>query len=181
MEQWKRAVFPLILLFSAMMFDGVLTMLFHMQLQTSFGMMVPRLTLLFLIIFAFYLRPSHVTTLSLVFGFMFDSFYTGYLGIYMASFAFVGYIVLQLRAIFHQNVLVYSLLSVILLTVVEFFLYGVYRTLGVTLLAPQEFVVQRLGATLLFNAVLMLIISWPLDRLTQFIVRTEDKKYKTPL
>lgn len=178
MEQWKRTVFPLVLLFSAIMFDGIIASLFREQLQTGWGLMIPRLTLLCLIVLAFYLRPPHITTLSLIFGFIYDSYYSGYLGIYMVSFAFVGYLVWQLRPIFHTNVFIYLLMSIIMVTIVEFFLFGVYRTLGVAMVSPQEFLVQRLGATLVFNGVIMLCCSWPLDRFVQFIVRTDNKRYK---
>jgi rod shape-determining protein MreD len=178
MEQWKRAIFPLVLLFAALMFDGIGAALLREQFQSNMGLMVPRLTLLCLIILSFYLKPSHITTLSLVFGFIYDSYYTGYLGIYMASFVFVGYLMMQLRPMFHANVLIYVLLSVIVITIVEFFLYGVYRTLGIAMITPQAFIAERLGATLLLNSVMMLVLSWPLDRFAQFIVRTDERKYR---
>lgn len=178
MEQWKRALFPLLLLFSGLMFDGIVSMLFRPQLQTGFGLMTPRLTLLILILLAFYLRPSHIVTLSLVFGFIYDSYYTGFLGIYMVSFAFIGYLILQVRPMFHTNVLIYVLLSIVMLTIVEFFLFGVYTTLGVAGMSLADFIGQRLGATLLFNGLVMLLVSWPLDRFAQFIVRTDNRKYK---
>lgn len=178
MEQWKRTVFPLILLFSAIMFDGVIAAVLREHLITDWGLMIPRLTMLVLIVLAFYLKPSHLVTLAVIFGFLYDSYYTGYLGIYMAAFALISWFVLQLRTVFHTNILIYILLSVIMITVLEFFGYGVYRAIGITSISPQEFLAQRLGATLLLNSVLMLILSYPLDKFVQFIVQTEDRKYR---
>lgn len=178
MEQWKRTVLPLITLFTTVMFDGIITALFREQLNTSWGLVTPRITLLALIILAFYLNHGHLIVLALLFGFIYDSYYTGYLGIYMASFALIVYIILQLRGIFHVNVFIYVLLSVIMLTILEFFLFGVYRVLGVTTLSVQAFLAERLGATLLFNGGLMIILSYPFDKFMQFVVKSEEKKYR---
>lgn len=178
MEQWKRTVLPLITLFSTVMFDGIITVLFREQLSSDWGLMVPRLTVLSLIVFAFYLRPAHLIVLAVLFGFLYDSYYTGYLGIYMATFALIAYVVLQLRGIFHVNVFIYVLLSVILLTLLEFFLFGVYRALGIGMISTQEFLAERLGATLLFNGTIMLIASYHFDKFVRFVVKTDEKKYK---
>jgi cell shape-determining protein MreD len=46
------------------------------------------------------------------------------------------------------------------------------------MITPQAFIAERLGATLLLNSVMMLVLSWPLDRFAQFIVRTDERKYR---
>lgn len=178
MSQWKKILYPLILLLVALLLDGVLTAQLKAVFSTDVGTIVPRLTVLVLLILSFYLSFKHIIWLSLIMGFLYDSYYTGYLGIYMATFTLIAYVILQLRSYFKPNLLIYVLLSIIVITLLEFFVFGVYRAINITQLSMQLFIVERLGISLLFNGIMMLIIGYPVDKIGQKVVQKEEMRFK---
>ena len=105
-------------------------------------------------------------------GFIMDTYYLGFIGVYVASFIMVAYLSYNFKRIIQPNVLSYTLVSVIGLTLVETVVYGIMRILGVTSISLQMFIVSRLGATLLFNAIVMLVFSYFIHR---FILNIMDE------
>lgn len=76
------------------------------------------------------------------------------------------------------NLLIYVLLSIIVITLLEFFVFGVYRAINITQLSMQLFIVERLGISLLFNGIMMLIIGYPVDKIGQKVVQKEEMRFK---
>lgn len=178
MSQWKRILYPLGLLLTALLLDGLLVAQLKEVLLTDFGIIVPRLTVLVLLILAFHLNFRHIITLSLLMGFIYDSYYTGYLGIYMTIFTLIVYVLLQFRGFFQPNLIIYALLSIIVITALEFFVFGVYRAINITTMNTQVFLVNRLGVTLLFNGIMTLIIGYPIDKVAQSIIQKDEIRFK---
>ncbi|PRY83920.1 rod shape-determining protein MreD [Alkalibacterium olivapovliticus] len=176
MEQWKKVIIPIVLLFFSLLLDGLIVSLFYEQLSVSFGFMSPRLLVLVVIILAFYLEPRHMYTLTLVFGFIYDSYFSGILGIYMAGLTLVAYFVIQLRRIFDANVLIMILMSVIMLTFLEFFVFGVHKGIDLTALTTQEFLATRLSASLLFNTISAIVLVFPIKQAIQLIQSKNKEK-----
>lgn len=178
MSQWKKHLYPLLMLVAALLLDGVLSAQLKGVLKTDIGIIVPHLTLIVLLILTFYLSFRHIIVLALVIGFMYDSYYSGILGIYMTAFTALVYILLQCRKALPANFMIYTLLSIIVITILEFFIFGVYRAINMTTLTIQEFMVERLGVTILFNSLVMLVLSIPISKLTQKIVQKEEIRFK---
>lgn len=178
MSQWKKILYPLLMLLIALILDGVFAAQLKGAFGTNIGMIIPHLTLLVLLILVFYLSFRHIIILSLLMGFVYDSYYTGYLGIYMAIFTVIVYVLLQFRNFFQPNLIIYLLLSIIVVTILEFFVFGVYRAINITSMSTQEFLLERLGATLLFNGLATLIIGYPIDKITQNVVQKDEISFK---
>lgn len=176
MQNFKRILIPIVLLFITLLLDGVLTSLFTAELQTAIGIMVPRLFVLTVIILAFYLEPRHIYILTLVFGFIYDSYYSGILGIYMTVLILIAYFVIQLRPYLETHLWVILLMSIILLTVNEFFIYGVYRVLDLTHITVQVFLAERLGATLALNTLFIMILGYPLKKIVESIKTEKNER-----
>lgn len=100
-----------------------------------------------------------------IFGFLMDTYYLGFFGIYIVSLIIIVYTTDILKGILQPNIITYTMLAVIEITIVENFIYGVIRILGITGISLQEFLVTKLAATLLFNSVTMLLISYFIHRL----------------
>lgn len=100
-----------------------------------------------------------------IFGFLMDTYYLGFFGIYIVSLIIIVYTTDILKGILQPNIITYTMLAVIEITIVENFIYGVIRILGVTRISLQEFLVTKLAATLLFNSVIMLLISYFIHQL----------------
>lgn len=64
------------------------------------------------------------------------------------------------------------MLTIVVITIVEIFIYGVIRILGITGIVLQEFLVKRLAATLLLNTIIMFFSSYFIQKL---ILNTMDK------
>lgn len=64
------------------------------------------------------------------------------------------------------------MLTIVVITIVEIFIYGVIRILGITGIGLQEFLVKKLAATLLLNTLIMLFSSYFIQKL---ILNTMDK------
>ncbi|OJF95734.1 rod shape-determining protein MreD [Alkalibacterium sp. 20] len=176
MSNWKKIIIPIFLLFFTLLIDGGLTYLFHDQLNSSIGLMVPRLVVVTLIMLAFYLDPKQLFGLSLTFGFIYDSYYSGVLGVYIAAFVLITYLVIQIRQIINPYFYVILLVNVVILTIMELFVFGVYRGIGLSDLTLQLFLVNRLGGTLVFNTVAFLIIGYPLREWMKVLVNIDEKK-----
>lgn len=177
MEQWRRVIIPIVLLFFFLLLDGVIVSLFYESLDVSFGFMTPRLFVLTVIVLAFFLEPRHMYILSFIFGFIYDSYYSGILGIYIAALMIISYFIIQLRNIFEPNYVSIVLVTIVMLTLLEFLIFGIYRAIDLTSLSVQEFVAMRLSASLLFNSVAVLLLAVPLKFSVKLI--TSKSKEKT--
>jgi len=177
MKSWKLVLLPILSLVIVFMLEGVITAYFNATLFTSIGYVAPRITVIFLVMFAFYLSPNHVYILSLIIGFLYDSYYTGYLGIYMASFCLISYLVIRLRDMFKPNVLTHGLVSILMITLLEVMGYWIFRILGITDIGVSLFLAERLGATLLFNGIFLFALNPLLEKFLLFILNDNLYNY----
>ena len=146
-------------MFSSLLFDGFLVGLMTPTLSTNIGFILPRTIILTTILLSFHYKEGFVLTLAGIFGFIMDTYYLGFIGVYMASLIMIAYITFNLRMIFQPNVLSYVLMTILGVTLVEFMVYGIMSILGVTSLSFQMFIVSRFTATLVFNTLIMLVFS----------------------
>lgn len=172
MYNWKQTLFAILLLFLSVLTDGFITSAWAGSLETSFGLIVPRMIVLMIIILSFHYKENFMLVSAGIVGFIMDTYYLGFIGVYVASFIMVAYLSYNFKRIIQPNVLSYTLVSVIGLTLVETVVYGIMRILGVTSISLQMFIVSRLGATLLFNAIVMLVFSYFIHR---FILNIMDE------
>lgn len=172
MYNWKQTLFAILLLFLSVLTDGFITSAWAGSLETSFGLIVPRMIVLMIIILSFHYKENFMLVSAGIVGFIMDTYYLGFIGVYVASFIMVAYLSYNFKRIIQPNVLSYTLVSVFGLTLVETVVYGIMRILGVTSISLQMFIVSRLGATLLFNAIVMLVFSYFIHR---FILNIMDE------
>jgi len=173
---WKKTTIPIFLLFFTLLIDGGLTYLFREQLNTSFGLMIPRLVIITLIMLSFYLEPKQLFILASAFGFIYDSYYSGVLGIYIAAFILIPYLVIQIRQLINPYFYAIMLINIVILTLLELFVFGVYKVIGLSDMTLQLFLVSRLSGTLLVNTVAFAIIGYPLKEWIKVLMSMEEKK-----
>ena len=161
----KGKLLAITLMFSSLILDGFIASYWAVNLDTNFGLMVPRLIFLVFIILSFHYRKNFMLASAFIFGFLMDTYYLGFFGIYIVSLIIIVYTTDILKGILQPNIITYTMLAVIEITIVENFIYGVIRILGVTRISLQEFLVTKLAATLLFNSVIMLLISYFIHQL----------------
>lgn len=169
----RKNVLLSLVLTGALLFDGAVSAFFQPQLIRSFGTMVPRLTIIVLLMYSFYLPPKQVVYFSLVFGFVYDSYYSGVLGLYTAYFTIMTSSVSQIKNIFFPNMFMIGMVGMISLSAVETFVYITYQVISVTNLTMMEFMAQRLGATLILNALFFIVFYYPLKKFLSHVLESE--------
>lgn len=166
MLQWKKVVFPLLTLFCLFLFDGTVAFIFRNQLAGDAHLMVPRMIYIGLLYFAFRLPMNHVIYLALLFGFLYDSYYTGILGIYMAFFTLTVYATVYLKDYLYTNIFTIGMLGIVMFTVLESLIFLVYQGIALHQMTINTFFATRLGPTLLLNGIFYLALYYPLKKIT---------------
>lgn len=170
---WRRICIPSVILLIAILLDGTITALFKSQLVQSYGHMIPRLIMLVFLMLSFYMPKKQLIYFSLLFGFLYDMYYSGILGVYAAYLTIMVYGISKIREVFFPNVFIIGLVGIISFSVVETLIYMTYRVINVTNITILEFAAQRLGPTLLLNACFFTILYYPLKKLLLFVFEEE--------
>lgn len=144
----------------AVLFDGFVASYWAPALDTTIGLFVPRTILLVIIVLSFHYPQTFMYGNVAIIGFIMDAYYLGFLGIYMATLLLAVALVSSFKMALRANVLSYTLVSILTLTVSELVVYGIMRILEITSMGFQVFLVSRLSATLLFNGLIMLVFSF---------------------
>ena len=163
--KWKINVFAPMLILFGLLFDGLISGIFSEYLYTENGnVMVPRLIILVLVMVSFYLPRNKMILYALIFGFLYDSYYVGILGIYVAIFPLIVYVTDKLNQVLNPNPITIGMMVFINLSILETMLYGIYKILGFTVINMNMFMAGRLGPTLLLNLVFFIVAFYPLKK-----------------
>lgn len=165
MNQWKRALISLFVMLFALILDGVIAFYGGGVLNTATGIMVPRLTVLALVVLSNHLQVPMFYYLAIFFGFIYDSYYVGFFGIYTVGFFVIAYVFHHFWIETYASGILYTLAGLLAIVMIEIFAFAIYHILDITQWTLQEFIIFRLGATLVFNGVIMALFGWLLDRL----------------
>lgn len=161
---------PMVLLLSLML-DGVVSALFSNVLFTTTTDTISRLIVICIVMLSFYVDRNHMILFGIIFGFLYDSYYTGILGIYISLFPIVIYLCDKMKRTFNPNVFVLILILIIQVSLMEFLLYGFYVVMDLAMVEMSSFLANRLGPTLLLNSIYMLVLYYPLKKMAQAITR----------
>lgn len=166
MITWKKELIPISLLLVLFLLDGLISSYFHSTLYTRLGFIAPRLTIVGLMLYGLHLSGRHLFILTIIVGFLYDSFYTGFLGIYMGACCLMVYLVYQLRIYLKPNLAVFAIIGILMLTLMELFVFSVYHAISLTMVSYDYFFANHLGGTLMFNGIILLLsykgIEWVL-------------------
>lgn len=169
MRQWRKNIFPVVMLLILLLVDGLIASYFNQALHTSLGYVAPRLTIVGLMLLSLYLSARHLLTLTLVFGFLYDSYFTGFLGIYLGAICLMVYLIYQLRLYVKPSLAVYSIVGILMLTLMELFVFSVYDTINLISVSYDYFFAHHLGGTLIFNGIIFVLTYGVVERfLTDF-------------
>lgn len=165
MNRWKRILFSLFILFLALIIDGLIAFYGGSVLNTATGIMVPRLIVLVLVILTNYVHSPAIYYIAIAFGFIYDSYYVGFFGIYTVGFFATTYVLVHFWRQVYSSFIVYILAGLFSILMIEVFAFSIYHVLDITQWTLKEFFIFRLGATLVFNGTMMAFIFWPIDRI----------------
>lgn len=169
MEKWRRYLFPFFTLLVFFLLDGLIAAFFNEALHFNMGYAVPRLTLICLVVFSFHLGGTNLFVQTVIFGLAYDAFYSGVLGVHLASFCLIAYFVYQLKIYFQPGWISYLFLGVIMILFKEFFAFSALKIIGFVSSSYRYFWSNRVAGTLLLNFVFMLILIPFLKRLANYL------------
>ncbi|MBM7648950.1 rod shape-determining protein MreD [Bacillus ectoiniformans] len=123
---------------------------------------VPRLFAMALMLMAIFFNRNAAIKYGFLFGFLFDLFYTGILGVYMFFLPLIVYVTSKLVKVLQNNLFIVALIILFDLFLLEFIMYEVNILLQRTQYTLSEFIHIRLWPTLILNLIFYLILSIPL-------------------
>ncbi|WP_209300536.1 rod shape-determining protein MreD [Lentibacillus salicampi] len=171
----KRLLIPLIL-FLLLVIEGVALDILPVSLLKGDLVFVSHWVFVFLVLLAiFYDRgDTHFSVFyGLLFGLLTDIVYTGILGVYMFSYAFIAYMIHGMTKIWHANFFVTILLGTVGLIFVEIFINLIFSVTGVAELVWKDYLVDRLVPTVIANVAFLLVL-YPI--FTKRLIRWKDEQ-----
>ena len=133
--------------------------------ETAFGgkyMIIPRFFTIGLLLMAIFFDRNTAIKYGVLFGFLFDIFYTGVLGAYMFFLPLTVYVVSKLVKVLQNNLFILAfivLFGVFLLELILFQLNVIIKRTEIDLI---QFMSIRLAPTLLLNLIFYLLLAFPL-------------------
>lgn len=165
----KRYFWVPILLFFLMLLDGVFASVFSVWLIEPGYILVPRLTVIGLVLISFLVNMPSLWWVSIIIGLMYDSYFSGILGIYLCIFPCIVSIIRRFKNNIRINAFTMGLSIIVFITFVEVAVFIFYMFLGKAHMDWQTFLVRRLNPTLVLNIVLYYISYIPLKSLASWI------------
>jgi rod shape-determining protein MreD len=130
---------------------------------------IPRFSMVMILFISIYINSTYGIIYGLAFGLLTDLLYTDVIGVYLFSMAAAAYITSVFSRYLFGNLFVVLLLSIIGVTVLEFFVYGLNSLIGISNQTVDLFLYNRLLPTLILNGFFAILIYYPyVKQLNQF-------------
>ena len=122
--------------------------------------LVPRFLILFLIFLAIYYNRKKACIYGLVFGIIYDIVHIDILGLYSVLFPLMCFIASWCVKFVHQHLFITTILSVLLVAIMELLLYEFYVIIDITTMPFVPFLQYRLLPTILANLLYLFMLGW---------------------
>ncbi|MBM6619745.1 rod shape-determining protein MreD [Bacillus suaedaesalsae] len=142
-----------------------------------FGMeriLVPRFVLIIVVFVTMFTNVRTGMIYGFVLGILYDLLYTNLIGVYMFAFTFLAYIVAWIIKLFQINTFTVTFISLIMITLLDFYVYGIQYLLANTSMIASEFLSIRLLPTLILNLAFVIVLFVPLKRQFFKIIDTNN-------
>lgn len=167
-----RLILPLIV-FLLFIFEGTI---FQLLAPDRYGvslLYIPRFMVIVIIFISIYLGKAQGVLYGVVFGFLYDVVYTEMLGLYMFVMGLVAYLFALNYKPVQRSFTLPVLTAVMAIVALEYFLYGMYYMLNVTVMQHEAFLWLRLYPTIALNLLFAAIILLPFKKFVAYLARIE--------
>lgn len=158
-----------LLLFIGLVLDGHVMNLFSGPFLVQEFALVPRILLLFLVVFTLFFPKQPLFLYALLFGLVYDSYYIGILGIYVTAMASCIYLLKRSQKFLTPAPIMVFIVYLLAIAYVEIFVFGIYTFLGLASMPFAAFLLTRLGPTILLNFFVLLLLYYPLHQLSRWM------------
>ena len=122
--------------------------------------LVPRFLILYLIFLAIYYSRKKACIYGLVFGILYDVVYIDIIGLFTVLFPLLCFIASWCVKYVHQHLFITTILSVLLVALMEFALYEFYVIIDITTMELLPFLLYRLLPTIIANLLYLFMLGW---------------------
>ncbi|SDI58217.1 rod shape-determining protein MreD [Natribacillus halophilus] len=137
---------------------------------------VPRFAFVMVVFVSIYKGAVPGLIYGLILGFFQDVVYSSLLGIYMFSFAFLGYSGgISYETVKNRPLLV-ILIVILVVSALEYLTYGIYHWIDYTSIPFTEFVTQRWVPSMILNGAFAILIFTPMRKLFNRLQQEERLK-----
>ena len=122
--------------------------------------LVPRFVILYLIFISIYYSKKRACLYGLIFGLLYDVFYIDIIGLYSFLYPLLCFIAGSTVRFIHQHLSVTTILSVVLVALMEVFLYYFFYFIQFTTIPVSDFLSNRLLPTMIANLLFLIMLGW---------------------
>lgn len=126
---------------------------------------VPRFILILSIFITIYQSKFGGILYGIILGLLYDVIYTEVLGVYMFAMPLITYIISQASRVLQNNIIIISILSILGVVILEFFVYGVNLSIGVATISFERFLELRVLPTVILNGIFVTLFSFPFKKI----------------
>jgi len=156
----KKVLLPF-LIYLAFISESSLVQTFLPHENSMDWQLIPRFSMVMILFIAMYLNTTYGLLYGLAFGLLTDLLYTDIIGVYLFSMAATAYITSIFSRYLFGNLIVTLLLSIVGVSILEFFVYGLNSLIGISNQMIDEFLYNRLLPTLILNGFFAILIYYP--------------------
>lgn len=158
-----------IILFLGLVVDGLVMNNFSAHLLDKDFTLVPRIFLMLFVAFTTFFPKQPLFLYALLFGIIYDSYYTGVIGIYVTAIASCIYLLKRSQTFLSSAPIVLFIVYIMSICYVDTFVFGVYTVMGIANIPFPVFFSTRLGPTILLNFVILALSYFPLRKLRHWM------------
>lgn len=122
--------------------------------------LVPRFLILYLIFLSIYYDRKRAMWYGLIFGVLYDIFYIDIIGLYTFLYPFICFIAGYTVKYIHQHLAITTVLSLVLVALLEIVLHQFFLLISFTSVPFTEFLNQRLIPTMIANSIYLIMLGW---------------------
>ncbi|KEZ51168.1 MULTISPECIES: rod shape-determining protein MreD [Metabacillus] len=166
----NRILLPLFILF-VFISESTFTDLIELPFTSEDQVIIPRFVMLSIVFITAYYSQKMGIIYGMVFGLLHDIVYTEILGIYLFAYPLFAYLISKALKALQGNMLVVLFLSLLAVTLLEFYSYGIQMLIGYSNLPFYDFTNLRLLPTILANSVGAIVLIYPMSRFISKVKR----------
>ncbi|TQR19200.1 rod shape-determining protein MreD [Psychrobacillus vulpis] len=152
----------LVIIISVLLFymEPIFGLFSPIELQGDFYVLVPRFLIMYLIFVSIYYDRKRAMLYGLIFGLLYDVFFIDIIGLYSFIYPLMCLVASLIAKYIHQHLLVATILTLVLVALVELLLFLFYTFIGIKSMTYTEFFQFNLIPTMIANLVFILMFGW---------------------
>jgi len=152
----------LVIIVSVLLFymEPIFGLFSPIELNGDFYVLVPRFLIMYLIFVSIYYDRKRAMLYALFFGLLYDVFFIDIIGLYSFIYPLMCLVASFVVKFVHQHLIVATILTLILVAVVESLLFLFYTFIGIKTMSFTNFYQYNLIPTMIANLVFLLMFGW---------------------